>query len=224
MKSPLAGKTAIVTGASSGIGEALVRLLVARGANVTLAARSGDRLESLARELKGTLAVKTDVTRPGDVERLVQSTVERWGRLDILVNNAGFGVWGAFEKLPLSLIRENFETNVFGAVACAQAAIPHLRKAGGGWIVNIESIVALRAMPMSSSYCATKHALHAFSEALRAELAGDRIRVLSVCPGLIATRFHEHRARVETDLETGPRWLYMPVEKCARKIIRAMET
>lgn len=220
----LRDKTVLVTGASSGIGEAMARAFVKRGAFVVLAARSKDKIEALARELENAaLAVTADMTRPEDVRRLVTAAAGWRGRLDVLVNNAGFGVWGAFERLPMEVIRENFETNVFGAVACAQAAIPHLRQQGGGCIVNIESVVALRALPMSSSYGATKHALHAFSESMRVELAPDHIKVLSVCPGLIETNFHENRRKVDTDIDTGPRWLYLPAAKCAERIVRAVE-
>ncbi len=228
MKFPLAGKTIVVTGASSGIGEALARQCAARGAHVVLAARSADRLEALARGINstgrgGALAVPTDVTKPEQVRRLLAAADRRWGRVDVLVNNAGFGLWGAFEKLPMDLIRENFETNVFAVVDCAQAAIPFLRR-HGGCLVNIESVAGLRGLPLASAYCATKHALHAFSEGMRAELAAEGIHVLSVCPGIIETTFHENRKQVGPRTETGPDWLAMPVEKCARQIVRALET
>jgi len=149
--------------------------------------------------------------------------LERWGRVDVLVNNAGYGLWGTVDRLPLAEVRKNFETNVFAAIACCQAVLPQFRKQKSGLIVNVESVVALRAMPNSSCYCATKHALHAFSESIRVELAGEGIRVLSVCPGLIRTSFHEHRVEMGPPLEVGPSWLYISAEKCAARIIRAME-
>lgn len=228
MKYLLTGKIVIITGASSGIGEALARECAARGAHVVLAARSANRIEALARKIEvagggGALAVPTDVTKPDQVRRLLVAADRRWGRVDVFVNNAGFGLWGAFEKLPMELIRENFETNVFAAVDCAQAAIPFLRR-HGGCLVNIESVAGLRGLPLASAYCATKHALHAFSEGMRAELAAEGIRVLSVCPGIIDTSFHENRRQVGPRTETGPDWLAMPVEKCACQIARAIET
>ncbi len=154
---------------------------------------------------------------------MVEKTLEKWGRIDVLVNNAGFGVRGPFDQMSLDLFRKNFETNFFAPIVCCQAVIPHLRKQGGGLIVNVESIVALRSMPFVSCYSATKHALHALSEAMRLELAPDRIHVLSVCPGLIDSEFQQNRVDVGALDENAPRWLYMPVDRCAAKIVNAME-
>ena len=228
MKHPLSDRVVVITGASSGIGEALARECAARGARVVLAARSAEKIEAVARDLRAAgrgsaLAVPTDVTKPDQVRRLFETVEREWGGVDVLVNNAGFGVWGAIERLPLDLIRENFETNVFAAVSCAQAAIPHLRRRRG-CLVNIESVAALRGLPVAGAYAATKHALHAFSESLRAELAADGVRVLSVCPGIIETNFHVNRKHVGPRTQTGPDWLAMPADRCARQIARALET
>ncbi len=223
----LRDKIVLITGASSGIGRALAVACARRGARVSLAARSEARLlevEKLARESGGeAMVVPTDVTDAKEVRLMVEKTLEKWGRIDALVNNAGFGVWGAFDQLPLDVIRKNFETNCFAPIVCSQAVIPHLRKQGGGLIVNVESVVALRSMPLASCYSATKHALHAFSEAMRMELATDHIRVLSVCPGLIDSEFHQNRVDLGEHKDQSPRWLYMPVDRCAAKIVRAME-
>lgn len=225
--SRLQNQVILITGASSGIGAALARLCAQRGARVALVARTDAALRALRDEITGAggqaLAIRADVTRPEDLDRMFRETIECWGRLDVLVNNAGFGLWGLFEELPMDVIRQNFETNLFAAIAACQLAIPHFRRQHAGLIVNVESVVALRAMPFSSAYSATKHALHAFSEALRVELAHDGIGVLSVCPGLISTAFHENRVQVGRSIETGPRWLCLPAEKCAARIIRAME-
>ncbi len=220
-------KVILITGASSGIGAELARQCARRGSKVILVARSQHLLQNLQEEISGTggtaFMIPADITRPEDIRRMMQTTLEYGGRLDVLVNNAGFGVWGHFEQLPMELIRKNFELNVFAAVACTQAAIPQFRKQKSGMIVNIESIVALRSMPISSCYCATKHALHAFSESLRVELAAEGIQVISACPGLIHTPFHQKRIQVGIQIETGPKWLYISVEKCVRQIVRAME-
>ena len=220
-------KVFVVTGASSGIGAALAQECTRRGAKVVLAARSEERLQALETEIlsKGgaALAVKTDVTHPEEVHRLIKKTLERWGQLDVLVNSAGFGIRGPFDQLPIDLIRKNFETNVFAAVTCMQAVIPQFRKQKSGLIVNIESIVGLRAVPTASCYSATKHALHAFSESLRPELAAEGIRVLSICPGLIATDFPKNRILVGKYIETDPVEFYIPVEKCVAEIIKAIE-
>lgn len=220
-------KVIVITGASSGIGAELARACARRQARVVVSARSRDRLDRLAAEIRDAggdaLAVACDVTKADDRRRLAEETLAKWGRVDALVNNAGFGLWGAFDTLPMEEIRKNFETNVFAAIACCQEFIPHLRKQGGGMIVNVESIVGLRAMPKSSCYSATKHALHAFSEAMRIEYAPERIHVLSVCPGLIETEFHDNRVLVGPHEPTGPKWLYMPANQCAATIVRAME-
>lgn len=217
----------IITGASSGIGSDLALQAASLGAKVALAARSERAILDLEKTILQAgghaFALRTDVTQPAEIRRLIDSTLTKWQRLDILINNAGYGIWGTFDQLPMDLIRQNFETNVFAAIDACQAVIPILRRQGGGMIVNIESIVGLRAMPMASCYSATKHALHAFSESIRLELRPDHIHILSVCPGLIQTNFHANRTKIGTTAETGPKWLYMPVDVCVRKILRAME-
>ncbi|MDD2709113.1 MAG: SDR family NAD(P)-dependent oxidoreductase [Verrucomicrobiae bacterium] len=220
-------KVILITGASSGIGRALALACARRGAKVALAARSAGRLRELERfigkEGGSALAIPADITRNDDVVRMVDETVKQWGRLDGLINNAGYGVFGKVEQLPPTVMRRNFETNLFAAIACAQAVLPHLRRQGGGIIVNVESIVALRSMPLCACYAATKHALHAFSEAMRVELAAERISVLSVCPGVIDTDFFAHRVNAGNEMFGVPPWVRLSSERCAARIVRAME-
>jgi dehydrogenase/reductase SDR family member 7B len=226
MKFSLKDRVVIITGASSGIGAALGIACAQQGAKVVLASRSENQLKELAQQIESrggqVLSIRTDVSLAEDRQRLIEQTVERWKQIDVLVNNAGYSLSGDWHLLPIEEIRKNFETNVFAPVVCAQLALPYLRQTRG-MIVNIESIVGLRAMPVSSSYSATKHALHAFSEAMRMELGAEGVHVLSVCPGLIATRFHSNRVHVGTCMEKGPSSFYMPVEECAEKIVKAME-
>jgi len=188
----LANRVAIVTGASEGIGRALAQQLVSEGAQVALAARSKDKLEALVAELgaERALAVPTDVAQPAQVERLVARTVERFGGADILVNNAGFGLYALVEETDWAHLREMWEVNFFGAVACTRAALPHLRQRGGA-VVNISSVAGKIPLPYMASYCATKSALNAFSDGLRMELARAGVHVLTVCPGRVRTNFHE---------------------------------
>jgi short-subunit dehydrogenase len=225
MSFSLQNKVVVITGASTGIGAELARVCVKEGAKVSLAARSEDKLIALKKDLGNdeVLVFKSDVTKSGDRDQLIQRTLDKWGGIDVLVNNAGYGVSGSLEESSLDVIRNNFETNVFSAVALMQMTIPYLKK-NQGMIVNIESIVALRSMPTSSSYSATKHALHAFSEAARLELKDFGVHVLSVCPGLIETEFHRNRVQVGNRSDMGPSWLFMPVEKCANQIVRAMKS
>lgn len=219
-------RVAIITGASEGIGKALAHEMVKQGARVVLAARSKDKLDALAAEL-GTvraLAVPTDVARPAQVERLVAQAAEGFGGVDILVNNAGFGLYGLVEETDWAHLRELWEVNFFGAVACTRAALPHLRQRGGA-VVNISSMAGKVPLPYMASYCATKFALNAFSDGLRMELARAGVHVLTVCPGRVRTNFHEAAYRDGRNLPqvfqqrkpTG-----VSAEKVARVTVRAL--
>jgi NAD(P)-dependent dehydrogenase (short-subunit alcohol dehydrogenase family) len=189
----LDGQVVIITGASAGIGEAAARLLAQEGARVVLAARRKERLEALAGEIEKqggrALAVITDITSEQDRKRLIEETLKRFGRIDALVNNAGYGQRGPIELVPLENIRRNFETNLFSLIALSQLVIPLMRERGGGRIVNIGSVAGRIARPISSVYDATKHALEAISDGMRAELAPFGIKVILIEPGYIVTEF-----------------------------------
>jgi NAD(P)-dependent dehydrogenase (short-subunit alcohol dehydrogenase family) len=183
----------IVTGASSGIGEAAARRLAGEGATVVIAARRADRLEALKREIESAggraLALAGDVTSPQDRERLVQETMRAFGRIDGLVNNAGYGQRGPIELVPVEAIRQNFETNLFSLIALTQLVIPIMRTQQSGRIINISSVAGRIARPLSSVYDATKHALEAISDGMRGELAPLGIKVVVIEPGFIITEF-----------------------------------
>ena len=187
----LNGRVVIVTGASVGIGEALARRLASEEARVVLAARSEDKLTALAEQLgeEQSLVVPTDVSEPGQVERLVSRTVERFGSIDIVINNAGFGVYGLVEETNWEHFRKMWEVNFFGAVRCTLAALPYL-KARRGVVVNVSSIAGKIPIPYMTGYCATKSALNAFSDGLRMELMRSGVHVVTVCPGRVRTEFH----------------------------------
>jgi NAD(P)-dependent dehydrogenase (short-subunit alcohol dehydrogenase family) len=189
----LSGQVVVVTGASSGIGEAIARRLVRAGAQVVLAARRPDRLKILAGELDATgasvLAVAGDVTSDADRRALVAEALEKFGRIDALVNNAGYGTRGPVEIVPVEAVRRNFETNVFSLIALTQLVLPHMRERGSGCIVNIGSVAGRIARPLSSIYDSTKHALEAISDGLRGELQPFGIRVALIQPGFIITEF-----------------------------------
>ncbi|NBR09447.1 MAG: SDR family NAD(P)-dependent oxidoreductase [Opitutaceae bacterium] len=180
----LAQQVIIITGASSGIGEATARRLVKAGARVVLSARRADRLAALAAELDSTgtrvLAVASDVTSGLDRGRLIEETLKKFGRIDGLVNNAGYATRGPLEIVPVEAMRKNFETNVFALIARVQ---------GSGCIVNIGSVAGRIARPLSSIYDATKHALEAMTDGLRGELKPFGIRVALIQPGFIVTEF-----------------------------------
>jgi short-subunit dehydrogenase len=189
----LASQVIIVTGASSGIGEAAARRLARAGAKVVITARRPDRLEALARELdpsgEKVLSVAGDITSDTDRRKLVAATLAQFGRIDALVNNAGYGTRGPVEMAPVELIRKNFETNVFSLVALTQLVLPGMRERGSGCIVNIGSVAGKIARPLSSIYDSTKHALEALTDGLRGELKPFGVRVTLIRPGFIVTEF-----------------------------------
>jgi NAD(P)-dependent dehydrogenase (short-subunit alcohol dehydrogenase family) len=205
---PLNQQTILITGASSGIGEATVRRLVRAGAKVAFTARRSERLAALCAEIdpsgQQTLALAGDVTVEADRRRWVDATVQRFGRIDALVNNAGYGQRGPVEQVPLDTIRRNFETNVFGLLGLTQRVAPLLRAQGEGRIVNIGSVAGKVARPMSSVYDATKHAVEAFTDGLRGELKPFGIDVVLVRPGFILTEFMESADRASVDVIEDP--------------------
>ena len=189
----LAGKTAVVTGASSGIGEATARLLAAEGCNLVLAARREDRLNALAAKLgEGALAAPTDVTDPAACAALVARTVERFGSLDILVNNAGIGLYGSIPDGDPDDWRKMFDVNVLAALYSTRAAVRHMLARGSGDVVFVSSLAGRRVpAPDGTVYAATKHAIMAVAEGLRQDVHDRGIRVINVEPGLVRTEFPE---------------------------------
>jgi NADP-dependent 3-hydroxy acid dehydrogenase YdfG len=200
-QSTLDGTVALVTGASSGIGEAAARELAARGAAVALVARRADRLEALAAEIRagGTraLVVEADVTERSSAEAAVERTVAELGRLDVLVNNAGVMLLGPILDAPVEEWDRMVSVNVLGVLYCAKAAIPHLLRAAEGPrgvadLVNISSVAGRQVRLGSGVYNATKHAVGAFSESLRQEVTGRQVRVSLVEPGAVDTELAGH--------------------------------
>ena len=198
----LDGTVALVTGASSGIGEATARALAAEGASVALAARRADRLEVLGGEIAdagGTaLPIEADVGEREQAERAVAQTVEELGRLDLLVNNAGVMLLGPIVDAPIEEWERMLEVNVHGLLYTARAALPHLLQAAAGEprrvadLINISSVAGRVARKGSGVYNATKHAVGAFSESLRQEVTGRHVRVGLIEPGAVATELTTH--------------------------------
>jgi len=220
----LKGKVAVVTGASSGIGEAAARALAGRGAAVVLAARAEEKLRFLVREISAAggraLAVRTDVADADSVQAMAERTAEEFGSLDVLVNNAGLGLSGRVEDLRAEDLRYLFEVNLVGPLNCVQAALPRMRR--GGRIINVSSVVGKRAIPKVGGYCATKFALNALSEALRVEIADRGITVTSVYPGTTRTAFRESSRRTKSE-KRGWRPRGVTPERVAGKIVHAAE-
>jgi len=197
----LIGKTAIVTGGSRGIGLAIARALVTSDVNVMITGTKEKPLEDAIREL-GALAMaqRADVRDYADVERAFNAAAAHFGGVDILVNNAGVGIFTPVADMSMDQWRQVIDTNVTGAFHCSRAVLPHLRKRGGGWIVNISSLSGTNPFANGAAYCASKAALNAFSESLMQEVRHDGIRVTTVAPGSVNTSFADHDSGAEWKL------------------------
>src|SRR5581483_4067522 len=188
----LQGKVAVITGASMGIGEAIAKLFALEGARLILCARNLERQEAARQRIgagDNAISLACDVSKADQVENMVKAALNKFGRIDILVNNAGFGLNDAVAALDMTLCRQLFDTNFFGAMDCMQAVIPVMKRQGGGDIVNISSVSGHIATPYMGAYAASKHAMHAVGMAARMELKQHNINVLTVSPGYIATDF-----------------------------------
>ena len=186
----LEGKVALITGGSKGIGFAIAEALVSQGARVMITGRDAADLErAQARLGPRALSVSADARLADEVERAVQATVDGHGGLDVLVNNAGIGIFKNAADMSSAEWQSIIDTNLSGVFYYCHAAIPHLRRRGGGWIVNISSLAGKNPFTGGAAYCASKAGLNAFSEALMQEVRYDNIRVTYVMPGSVATGF-----------------------------------
>lgn len=215
----------LITGASAGIGAALAREYLRRGARVVAVARREERLAQLAAVAgEAVLTVPADVTVDGDVERAVAAGLERFGRLDVAVANAGFGVAGALASLTLDDLRRQFETNVFGVLRTLYAALPALTASRGTFAV-VSSVMGYLAAPGSIPYSMSKFAVRALAEGLRGELREQGVAVVLISPGFVTSdiRRTDNRGVVhEHARDPVPPWLCMPAEVAARRIVRAI--
>lgn len=194
------GKTVVITGASSGIGEACARKFVKEGARVVLAARSKDPLDKLAAELGNEVAhaVPTDISDVGACERLLQEAVSRFGSIDVLVNNAGHNCRGPYAEMLMEDIMQMLHVNLRAPMVLTRLALPTMRAQGSGSIVNVASIAGRIPLEEEASYSATKFALRIFSFAVAEELRDTNIRVSVVSPGPVDTAFITDPSVIET--------------------------
>jgi clavulanate-9-aldehyde reductase len=188
---PLAGRVAVITGASSGIGEAIARALARNGAAVAVAARRTERIDALAEQITAegglAIAVTTDVGDERQARALIDTTAERFGGIDILVNNAGMMLLGMIADADTNDWRRMVDVNLYGLLYCTHAALPLISARGGGHIVNISSIGGRRTGPGRGLYALTKFGVNGFSESLRQEALRSGVHVTVIMPGFVAT-------------------------------------
>jgi short-subunit dehydrogenase len=194
------GKTAVITGASSGIGEAAARKLAAEGARVVLAARSADALQRIASEIGNdiALAVPIDLSEVSAAERLLDTAKARFGSIDILINNAAYNRRGALETVPVDDMLQILHLNLRTPMVLTRLVVPMMRAQGSGTIINVASIAGRFPLEDEASYSATKFGLRVFSFALAEELRGTNIRVCVVSPGPVDTGFITDEAIIDT--------------------------
>jgi NADP-dependent 3-hydroxy acid dehydrogenase YdfG len=205
MSNNIKGKVIVITGASSGLGEAAARLLSAEGATVALGARRVERLKSLADELtaKGgkALAMATDVTKNDDVKKLVDTAVETFGRIDVIINNAGLMPQSPLERLKVDEWDRMIDVNIKGVLYGIAAALPHMTRQKSGHIINVSSVAGHKVRGGATVYAATKHAVRVLSEGLRMEVKPYNIRTTIISPGAVETEL----PNTITDPETAAR-------------------
>ena len=210
-------RTALVTGASSGIGKETTILLAAEGFQVIAAARRRDRLVELSDQYQGVIPKQVDLSDSKDLEAFCAYISELSQPVSVLVNNAGYATRGMLEDVTIDKIKRMFEVNVFSLIRVTQACLPGMRKARAGMIVNLSSIVGKFPFPGSGLYASTKHAVEAITDALRIELAPLGIKVVAIRPGAIATEFGQAAEKMTGDpfARTDPD--YKPIYEAIKK-------
>ncbi|RQS40889.1 SDR family oxidoreductase [Burkholderia sp. Bp8990] len=226
----ITGKVVVITGASSGLGEATARLLAERGAGLVLGARRLDRLEKLAADITAAggeaIAVATNVAKRADVENLIKAAQDKFGRVDVLVNNAGIMPMAAMSKLKVDEWDQMIDVNIKGVLYGIAAALPGMRANRSGHIINLSSVAGLRVSAgVGTVYSATKFAVKAISEGLRAEVGHEGIRVTTLYPGAVASELVN--GSTDADAAAGMKAFYeaneIPADSVARAVAYAIE-
>jgi len=223
----IAGKIVVITGASSGLGEATARRLSAEGAAVVLGARRTERIQALADELKSlggqAIALPTDVTQSDQVNALVATAVQTYGRIDVMLNNAGLMPHSPLERLKIDDWNRTIDVNMKGVLYGIAAALPHMKQQKSGHIINVSSVAGHKVRPGSAVYAATKAAVLVISEGLRQEVKPYNIRTTVISPGAVATELPD--SVTEPDIAENVRKLYkmaIPADSFARAVVFAM--
>jgi len=227
MGNNIKGKVVVITGASSGLGEATARLLSSQGASVVLGARRVDRIQALADELTGSgskaLAITTDVTQYDQVKRLVDAAVRTYGRIDVMINNAGLMPMSPLERVKIDDWNQMIDVNIKGVLYGIAAALPYMKQQKAGHIINVSSVAGHKVRAGGAVYAATKHAVLALSEGLRQEVKPYNIRTTVISPGAVATELPN--SVTEPDIAENIRKVYaiaIPAESFARTVAFAM--
>jgi NADP-dependent 3-hydroxy acid dehydrogenase YdfG len=221
----LESKVVLITGASSGFGAAAAKLFAQQGCKVVLAARRLERLEELATEIRTAggeaWPIAVDVTQPAQIEAMVKTVVDRYGRIDILFNNAGFGRLDWFEALdPIKDIQGQINVDLLGVIWTARAVLPQMYRQRSGHIINMSSVAGWAAPPLYSVYSAAKFGVRGFTEALRREAAPFGVKVSAIDPGGAATEFQKHAGQNKAKQRfKTPTWLKLSAEDVARAVV-----
>jgi NADP-dependent 3-hydroxy acid dehydrogenase YdfG len=229
MANNIEGKVVVITGASSGLGEATARHLSAQGAVVALGARRTDRIEGLAKELKAkggkTLAIVTDVTDREQVKNLVEETIKTFGRIDVMINNAGIMPRAPLERLTIDDWDRTIDINIKGVLYGIAAALPHMKSQKSGHFIFVSSVAGHKISPDGVVYAATKHAVRVLAEGLRQEVKPYNLRTTIISPGAVATELVD--SITEKDLREDMQAWYdkaaIPADSFARAVAFAME-
>lgn len=225
--SQISEKSIIITGASSGIGEATARMLAERGAKLMLAARREERLDKIVAEIEaagGTASYQTvDVTVKSQVDALAQATLTKYGKIDVLINNAGVMPLSRLEQLLVEEWERTIDINIKGVLYGIAAVLPHMQKAQSGHIINLSSVAGHRVFPAAAVYCGTKYAVRAISEGLRQEVGGH-IRCTIISPGAVATELTNSISDPEASQNIDQLYqIAIAPDAVARAIVYALE-
>ena len=227
MNNNIEGKVVVITGASSGLGEAAARLLSAQGATVVLGARRTERIQSIADELTGrggkAIAITTDVTQYLNVKKLVDVAVQTYGRIDVMINNAGLMPNSPLDRLKIDDWNQMIDVNIKGVLYGIAAALPYMKKQKSGQIINVSSVAGHKIRPSNAVYAATKHAVLALSEGLRLEVKPYNLRTTVISPGAVATELPN--SVTEPDIAENVKKIYelaIPAESFARAVAFAI--
>jgi NADP-dependent 3-hydroxy acid dehydrogenase YdfG len=228
MSKNIEGKVVVITGASSGLGEATARHLSAEGASVVLGARRTDRIKSLADEINDNggkaLAITTDVTELDQTKKLVDKAVEEFGRVDVMLNNAGLMPFSPLERLKVDEWNQLIDVNIKGVLNGIAAALPYMKEQKSGHFINVSSVAGHVVVPGGVVYCATKHAVRVISEGLRKEVKPYNLRTTIISPGAVATELPDSIS--EDDISAEMHKFYeeyaIPADSFARAVAFAM--